>query len=104
MNTDAARVTRMVKIYNTPAHNRGFFHLLRWTLLPSRERARLWGGSVARMVHHRAAGPWLTWPSPTGSHPETPHPVTLGSCPAGSPEAPRSWARSESLRRVSGPR
>lgn len=49
MNTDAATVTRMVNIYSTPAHDTGFFHLLRRTVLPAEK------GPVSGAV------PWPAW-------------------------------------------
>lgn len=44
----------------------------------------------------------LTCVSPTRSRPGSHHPVTSGTCPAGSPEAPLSWTISENLRQGFG--
>lgn len=108
--TDARTATLTVNIYNVPDTRHRFLHLLHTTLLPSMERAGLlgalagWFQGLNSQLLHCTASPALTCPSPTHSRPGSHHPVTSGTCPARSPEAPQSWARGENLRRVWGPR
>lgn len=52
---------------------------------------------------HRPARLVPTCLCPTRSRPGSHQPATSGTCPAGSPEAPRSWTRSENPRWVWGP-
>lgn len=94
--TNARTATPIIHVCNVPGTSQVAFICSTQLCCPA-------GQSQSLTSHQRThCHLVLTCVSPTRSRPGARHPVTSGTCPAGSPGAPQSWARSENPRQGLG--